>query len=278
MKIIKTELKRAFHNPLFFLSVLISCSLILFYFLHFVKTRSGVNERILAGASFPNDYFEVSYTAWIGGPQTSFWQKLFFWILPFLATLPYAHSFYEDVHSGYLKNILIRSRRKAYLLAKYAATFLSSAAATAIPLLFSFLLCALVYPSHTPQAGALFTNVFTSSRWSALLFSFPLLHLAASILFASVFTGFLCCISLPVSLLATKKYLCHLFPFFLYLIASLIAQLLVFSAADVSLVYASVESQSTVFTRIGMLLFTFLFSFVPYYSKGMKQHDLTLSR
>ncbi len=278
MKIVKNELKRAFRNPQFFLSLLISCTLVFFYFLYFLHTRTGVNERILAGASFPNDYFEVSYTAWIGGPQTSFWQKIFFWILPFLATLPYAGSYFEDVRSGYLKNILVRTDRKTYLLSKYAATFLSSASATAIPLAFSFLLSALVYPSHTPEASALFTNIFTSSRWSALIFSAPLLHLFVSILFASVFTGFLCCLALPITLPSSKKYLCYLFPFFSYLISSLLAQLLVFPAGDVAIVYASVETQSTLLTRICMLLLPFLFSFVPFFTRGMKQHDLTLSQ
>ena len=103
-KVIIFELKRAFHGIGMKISLLLGMmvcilDLSLFYFQY--------------GA--PNGMILIQ--AWIGTDYQFAYNSLFYVLMPILACLPYAGSYFTDIDSGYEKNICIRTSRLSFLIA-----------------------------------------------------------------------------------------------------------------------------------------------------------------
>ena len=78
---------------------------------------------------------KVFLQAWIGTDYQFVTNGLFYILLPVIAALPYAGSYYEDLKSGYLKHILISTSRRSYYTAKAVVVFTMGAITVMIPLL-----------------------------------------------------------------------------------------------------------------------------------------------
>ena len=122
------EVKRAMHGKNFAVSLLIGCFIALMDLCAFHTQYKGSNDMILL-------------QAWIGTDFQFAYNSLFYVLLPVIACLPYAGSYYWDINSGYDKNILIKVSRKNYIVAKGAAVYISAFAAVVLPLLLSASLC-----------------------------------------------------------------------------------------------------------------------------------------
>lgn len=74
-------------------------------------------------------------------------------LIPILCTLPYAHSFTEDVNSRYIRAYLPRTGRNPYLLSRTIVTALSGGVAVVAGLLILLFLYTLIFPlSNKPLA------------------------------------------------------------------------------------------------------------------------------
>ena len=79
--------------------------------------------------------------------------RLFTFLIPLIATLPYATSYTEDRQSGYLLQVVGRTDYRRYLLAKYAAVVVSGMVAVMLPLATDLLALALKSPMRHPFPG-----------------------------------------------------------------------------------------------------------------------------
>ena len=149
-----------------------------------------------------------------------------FLILPIIAVLPHADTFFTDAGSGFIQNICIRTNRRHYYIAKYTATFLSGGTVTTIPFLLNFLLSCLVLPAMHPEASAFTSSIGEASTFPHLFFNLPLLYVGVYFLIIFVFCGLLATISLISSYFAGYRFLVVLTPFLLYLTACAIFQLI----------------------------------------------------
>ena len=92
--------------------------------------------------------------------------SLFYALLPILAALPYAGTYYEDIRTGYLKNILLHTSRRGYYMAKSFVVFVMAAITVMIPLLLDLMAVMTIYPLRMPErleflsAGILDVNLF----------------------------------------------------------------------------------------------------------------------
>lgn len=97
-----------------------------------------------------------------GGRYACLEKQLFFLILPLLAALPFADSYFHDLRGGYLYNVCLRTDKKHYFAAKYLAVFLSGGTAVTLPLLANFLLCSMFLPSMKPESVNAYIRVYSS--------------------------------------------------------------------------------------------------------------------
>lgn len=205
----KNELLRILCGKELWLSLSVGSGLAVSHVLMYVLPLSGC---ILQG-----NYPLGAYAKWMGGESSSLQPVLYYLLAPILAALPYVGSVSEDLHTGYVKNVLLYVRRQDYRKVKWQLTFLTAGTVAVLPLLLSFFLTAMVLPTVLPQAGTGMYPLWAYSLWADLFYTYPAAYLAAYMALDFLFFGLLTATGLTCSLLTQRSYICILFPFFLYL-------------------------------------------------------------
>ena len=144
-RIFKLEIKRAFRNRLFAATLCVAFAICVWHFME--------NVWIWRMYVYSDTYPLSAYEKWIGADNASVQPLLLYLIMPALCAIPYGRSFYFDVKSGYAAQIISRGKKSDYIRAKYGAAFVSGALIGMIPLVFDFLLTAMVFPMVIPQVG-----------------------------------------------------------------------------------------------------------------------------
>ncbi len=209
--LLKIELRRAFFNNTWFLSAVL---------LGLIITGSQLLQTVVPVACNLDKYMNrpgYLFSRWIGGALMGVQPFLYYLLLPVIAVLPYAGSFFEDKKDGYLKNILIRAEKKNYLAAKYLAVFLSGGTAVVIPLLANFAVTALLLPAIRPQPTTALYAIGAASLWCDLFYTHPFVYVFLYLMIDFIFGGFIAAVALAVSYSAEHWFTVLFFPFLFYL-------------------------------------------------------------
>jgi len=143
-------------------------------------------------------------------------------IAPLLAVIPFANSYYLDIKNGYVKNLYTRASKKSYLVSKYIVTFLSGAAAVAIPLLVNFLVCMMVVPYIQPITGTALFGIPFQTFWADLFYTNGILYVLGFCGIYAIFGGLYACLSLVAAFLVNNRFLVQLFPLIVIMAGSMI--------------------------------------------------------
>ena len=222
-RILKTELKKAFGNKLFLVTLAVGLVI------GFVSAYQNISSYARAAAD--NAYrMEVSevlfnplypmfspYTNWIGGDYQYSMTSLFYLLLPLMASLAFGWSFCIEKKSGYIKNVVTGTKKIHYFLAKYISVFLSGGAVIAIPLIVNFLTVACFIPAYQPD---IFYSIYYSMHYhflSELFYSAPLLYVLYVIALDFVFSGLIAAASMALTFFVKNRFAVVLLPFLLLL-------------------------------------------------------------
>lgn len=161
--------------------------------------------------------------AWIGTDYRFAYNTLFYILLPIIACLPYAGSYYEDMRSGYDKNICIKTSRKAYILSKMSAVFASAFAAVSLSLIINMFVVAGLYPNNKPdRLDFQVAGIIDCQLFPALFSQHPLWYGIVYTLIDGSFGGLLGILSLAVSRLVENKFSAISIPFIMYVITGIL--------------------------------------------------------
>lgn len=212
--LIKIELGRAFKNKFFMMSLAIGLVIVLSQVVMLVIPVSKYLDTNLTDQySFP---FSV-YNKWLGMESQTVQSILYYLLLPILACIPFADSFYTDKKSGFLKNILIRTDKKKYYISKYIAVFLSGGLAFVIPLIVCFAVTGLFLPFVTPDVFSFTYPIWDYSMWSDIFYSTPLVYTILYFIMDFLFAGVIATLALLASFYVDYKFVVLLSPFLVYL-------------------------------------------------------------
>lgn len=275
LKILRSEIKQSFSNKLFIVSLIISTILVLWFSIERFSFCIDANNTF-STSLVKDNFLEISYTNWLGANNIYLQQNIFYLIIPFLAALPFSGSLFDDIHKGMIKNICIRTSKRSYLVSKYIAVFISGGSVTTIPLAFSFILSTAFLPTMTPEVSYAYTNIFSSDKWADLLFVNPLLYVVLYLLLTFVFSGLLACTSLFITYFINKKFVCLVFPFFVYIISSLFFELMNLNNYSLRNIIVTSTTDMGCTTEAVIIVATALFvlTFVPYLLIGEKKDVL----
>lgn len=213
MKVVKFELKRAFHSRLFLVSLIIGLIICIADLLTF----ASVWEKEVGDARL--------ILAWIGVNGRFAYNRIFYVLLPVLACLPYGGSYYTDMSSGYEKNICIKTSRSTYMLAKGLAVFSSAFVGVALPLLVNLFLCAGLYPNYYPEKLTfLSAGILDNGLFPVLYHRYPHFYCLVFIFIDGVFGGLMGLLSLCVSKLVESHFTAVVSPFVLYVVTGIAFQ------------------------------------------------------
>lgn len=154
------------------------------------------------------------FSKWMGAEQFTFVPTLYFTALPILAALPYGESYFRDLKSGYVRQLVLCSSRARYLRAKYLAVYLSAGLAVLFPLVLNLLLSMATLPSITPSIAAGYFPLGDATRFlPGLPYESPYLYTAVYLAIIFLFSGAAATVSLAVAPFATNRFVVCLAPF-----------------------------------------------------------------
>ncbi len=213
MKVVKFELRRAFHSRMFFISLLLG----LIICMADLITFASMGEKEIGDVSL--------ILAWIGTDGRFAYTSMFYVLLPVLACLPYGGSYYTDMSSGYEKNICVKASRGNYMMAKGLAVFATGFVAVALPLLVNLFLCAGLYPNRLPEKLTYLSAAIQDISLFPLLFhQHPHMYCLVFIFLDGLFGGLLGLLSLCVSKLVESHFTAVMCPFVLYVVTGIAFQ------------------------------------------------------
>ena len=225
--VLKLELKKAFKNKFFWISVVLGCLITLLSFEHMVNMyyegMSAISGNSTDIIYDPHIGINTVFNCWIGGEPFSLGSSIYFFVFPLLIALPYGWSYSEERKCGYRRMMITKTGKKKYYCAKYVAVFLSGGVAMVLPLIFNFWMTLLVVPAILPDVTMnMFYGVFGGSFLAELYYTVPFLYVAIYLFIDFVYCGFLVCICMAVSGIVRQKWGVILIPFLLLLFVHVI--------------------------------------------------------
>lgn len=225
--VLKLELKKAFKNKFFWISVVLGCLITLLSFEHMVNMyyegMSAISGNSTDIIYDPHIGINTVFNCWIGGEPFSLGSSIYFFVFPLLIALPYGWSYNEERKCGYRRMMITKTGKKKYYCAKYVAVFLSGGVAMVLPLIFNFWMTLLVVPAILPDVTMnMFYGVFGGSFLAELYYTVPFLYVAIYLFIDFVYCGFLVCICMAVSGIVRQKWGVVLIPFLLLLFVHVI--------------------------------------------------------
>jgi hypothetical protein len=255
---IKLECRKAICNPFFFLALVIGAFLTLFSLAPMAEsfTQDMEQHRQFSeefGMRNPLMQMETLFNHWIGGEGSTAGATNYFFLFPLLISIPYGWSYCSERYSGYIKNMVIRTGKTQYYVAKYTALFLSGGLAMTLPLLFNFLLAAMIFPAVTPDPSYLTAyGISGSSFLSMLFYGKPFLYVVMYLLVDFVLCGLIACLCFTVSDLVKKPIAVTLLPFFFLLAVHYFCQSFVYTEIEVMYIEPVSYTHLTLPTTIGV--------------------------
>lgn len=214
-RIYKTELKRAFTGKRFLVALGIGMVIMLCHLVLWLPDTLQVAEwmeKERPGLYYPVDVFY----GWIGANTITWQQYLYFLVLPLLATMPYGTSLFEDRKNGYLKNVLVKCRRRDYYFAKWLAVLLSGGCAAVVPLVLNLLATMAFLPVMHPEAAAFQYGVTTHTMFAAVFYSYPFVYLGIYFLLQFFYAGLFAGAAMIISDFTEYRFVVEAAPLFLY--------------------------------------------------------------
>lgn len=218
---LKIELKKAFQNKLFWITLVIAsiiATLSAIYNIQIIQEEKQyyANAVVQFGteAVNPNAPLYSLFNHWICEDFSSLASTMFFMLFPIFAVLGYGWSLFSEQKSGYIKNVITRTSKRNYFLSKYIATFLSGGAIVSVPVLFNFLLVSMFVPAVNPDIFYdIGWTVRTNSMFSEYFYAKPFLYVFLRVSVVFLFSGAIATVSYALAFFIRNRFAVILLPF-----------------------------------------------------------------
>lgn len=166
----KNEWNRVFFGKEFAVTMLIGGTIAIWHFLQYVYQMEWIEIDVPVNL----------YVSWMGANSYRMQSYWYYMIFPLLAVMPFVGKYYDDWHSGYVKNVLLRCSRKAYFKMEGTLAFLAGGIGVTAPLVLNLVLTAMVRPALRPDpyvAIGPLTYCYGSELYYAHPFIYTVLYL-----------------------------------------------------------------------------------------------------
>jgi len=215
----KKEIKKSLKNKYFILActygiiiaILHCCQRIPEYndmISEFIQSSSSSDIKYNPHAPITN-----AFTLWIGCDSESKYTKIFYFLFPIVATLPYCWSYCSDLKNGYADKAIREFGKFKYHLYKYISVFVSSGLTMTIPLLFDFLIILFFVPSIFPDSiYDIYYGIFSNNFMADTFYGQPFLYVLTFIILGFIFCGLFGCLGYTVSTIIKSRIVSIVIP------------------------------------------------------------------
>ena len=268
---LKMELHRLFRAKSLWVALFIAFCFVASHILQIVLPYAQENVA-LDSLRYHSFHFPFSACMFFMGYDMYGWQgEILYRLMPLLAAIPFANSYFCDISEGYIKNLQGKCRKEHYLIAKYAVTFLSGGLVMSVPFILDMLCCMALLPTHQPVPIGVFE---ISLSYSALYYDHTILFILLY-LFVDFLIGGLYAVTVFLGTeFIANKYLLVVFPYICVMIWQLLLQMLQISGLDpVELSNPAYES-ATVFRCLCLFLVWFGITFFVFFIRGRRRDEV----
>ncbi len=205
-KVLKLELKRSILNKWTFMAMLVTSVFCAIHFQSLYEPRMSylIITKEEGLDAMTNVCTGSAYDHWILF-QFNIYSYALLFVMGIIVVIPYGVSYYTDVKSGYIKQVISRTSMKVYTRAKYIATFLSGGIVIILPIFLEFLLVATMYPIHKPYRPS--SIMYGEETFLIdLYYDYPMIFTMFRLLLVFVVAGLLATMALLVA-----KYISNYF-------------------------------------------------------------------
>ncbi|GEM_PF-6468514 len=143
--------------------------------------------------------------SFLGGDCQTGTPEVFRILVPLLAAIPFAWSYYEDYRSGYLRMVFSYTGRARFLSVRYLVAFALGGAAAVLPLFLSLILCAAYWPNYHPIIYELRGGPLATQFLASVFYQKPILYILLFFLLMFVIGGACAGLGLFIGALAKKR-------------------------------------------------------------------------
>ena len=266
MKCFKIEMERAFKNKYMLLSLIIGNLIGIIHFVLSVIPKSiNINKYLEYG--YPPSVYNSALILDFG----TYYNTVFYFVVPLICALPFAMSYFEDIESGYIKNICIRTDKKVYLVSKYFSVFISAGVVCIIPILVNLILTMTIIPMISPEPATMLFGIYGFNYLYNVFANTPLLYVFIYIIIDFLLSGVLSCLALSITKLLPNKYLVMLTPFVTYFAVHAIFPLFSLYSKDIfNLINPLQNAELNGYDIFGMIILLFSIGFLSFFIIGGK--------
>ncbi len=226
-KSLQTELWKATHNRMFYVTLLIGMLLMALNVCFVNNSMLEFQERIAENLEKPsfspqsfrsNGYSLFMQAAMFSGGTIS--AAAFYLVWPILAAMPYADAYAQEHRTGISSQLIARTSPRTYFLSKYVAIFVVGGLVVMLPLLADLLACALIAPSNMP--GFEQTDLSNNYFLSQLFFTHPWGYAVAWLPIIFLWGGVTAGLALLAGDRFRNKVFVLLFPFAVYCVLGVV--------------------------------------------------------
>ena len=224
-KILRIELKRVWKNPQTWVALAIGFAVSVFHLCHNILPHIEIwyEELLIPKSDYQYPYY--LFNSWICGSAAYLEGFIYFFIIPLLAVLPCGLSFMEDRENGYIRQIYTHAERREYLTAKTITSFITGGTVVTLPLLFNFLICAMLLPALYPQ-NMVGTFVNADVLWFRLYERYPLVYVLIFLVMDFIYAGLCAALPLFFSYYSDRKFIVLLMPFVIHMFSYSVGMML----------------------------------------------------
>ncbi len=265
--IIKNEFHKVFKYKGIYIAFILGLLLViadsLYYYNEVYSYTMSFSENDLGGKTEGMWYPPVLMQGWIGHNISSVYSEIYYTIFPFIAVLPFGVTYYEELKTGYLKNIVTRVKRSKYILAKYIVTFVSGGMVCAFPSLLSAWIAALYLPNMPMNIASMSTLIGNTHFMWEIFRDSPATYILIYSLLAFIFGGLMATLAMGIAHLSDNRFFVYVYPFLLQLSIDYLfknTKLMSYSPANVIVPWqpSQIETKNVVITLLVIALFSVL--------------------
>lgn len=213
------ELKRAFKNYKYFISLFLGmCICFIQYIQVVLPSISRLDNYKFGKGEYPVSVFNT----WIGGSGFTFYLSLYFLVFPLLSSLACGDTLFNDIKGGYINQILSRCDVRDFIKARFVSSYLVGGTIIVAPLLFNLVLTMITIPSIRPESSTRLFPIFEHSMYADLFYTFPYIYLTVYFIIMFMFSGLLSGLSLGLTIFIRNRAMLLVFPFSLYMACNFI--------------------------------------------------------
>lgn len=148
----------------------------------------------------------------------------YYMFIVILATVPYAVTAYTDRKKGYLKNVLIKVKKKHYYCVKYITSFLVGGTVAVVPQIVNIIITAMLLPAIQPYVGMGYVGISGTSMWADIYYENALLYLFMYLVLNFIIYGLFTTLAVSAMWILENIFAVLMLPFLVFEFLNLLAE------------------------------------------------------